>query len=54
MVLPALEGSAKLWLQFAGPFADRAAFVTAFRKEFAPIDTNEEMINRSVMGQSSR
>ncbi|CAN7940261.1 unnamed protein product [Ixodes hexagonus] len=43
VVPAALEGSARLWFQFTGPFADWALFVAAFRKEFAPIDSKKRL-----------
>ncbi|KAH7968531.1 hypothetical protein HPB52_009345 [Rhipicephalus sanguineus] len=39
----ALDGSAKLWHRFAGPFATWDAFVTAFRREFASADEKKRL-----------
>ncbi|KAL3250558.1 hypothetical protein MRX96_055461 [Rhipicephalus microplus] len=43
VVTTALDGSAKLWHRFAGPFATLDAFVTAFRREFASADENKRL-----------
>ncbi|KAL3189925.1 hypothetical protein MRX96_020264 [Rhipicephalus microplus] len=39
----ALDGSAKLWHRFAGPFATWDAFVTAFRRKFASADEKKRL-----------
>lgn len=38
VIATALEGSAKLWYRFAGPFESWDGFAEAFKKEFASID----------------
>ncbi|KAH8028939.1 hypothetical protein HPB51_020727 [Rhipicephalus microplus] len=43
VVTAALDGSAKLWHRFAGPFATWDAFVTAFRREFASADEKKRL-----------
>ncbi|MDD9362562.1 MAG: hypothetical protein PV344_06540, partial [Anaplasma sp.] len=43
VVPAALESSAKLWFRFTENFADWQAFVTAFRREFAPIDFKKRL-----------
>ncbi|KAL3183329.1 hypothetical protein MRX96_000304 [Rhipicephalus microplus] len=43
VVTAALDGSAKLWHRFAGPFATWDAFVTAFRREFALADEKKRL-----------
>ncbi|KAG0426459.1 hypothetical protein HPB47_026434, partial [Ixodes persulcatus] len=43
VVPAALEGSAELWFRFTQNFADWQAFVTAFRREFAPIDLRKRL-----------
>ncbi|KAH7934493.1 hypothetical protein HPB51_029142 [Rhipicephalus microplus] len=43
VVTAALDGSAKLWHRFAGPFATWDAFVTTFRREFASADEKKRL-----------
>lgn len=43
VITAALDGSAKLWHRFAGPFATWDAFVTAFRREFASADEKKRL-----------